>query len=261
MTPVIGIPACTKTINQHLQHATPARYGAAVIGGAGGVPVLIPPVGEPALALLDRLDGLLLNGSPSNVAPAVYGGGDDLTPGAHDPARDGTTLPLVREALSRGMPVLAICRGIQELNVALGGTLHQQVHLVAGRFNHDAPEESIEDQYLPRHPVRLAGSLAGILGAASVEVNSLHEQAIDRLAEGLVAEAWAEDGTIEGVRVAAAPGFAVGVQWHPEWRYGEFPDRLALFRAFGAACRAWVEGGRRQAPPPRVLAAVGGSGS
>lgn len=255
MALVIGIPACTKLIGQHVQHATPARYGAALLGGAGAVPILIPPVGQPALALLDRLDGLLLNGSPSNVEPHLYGGGDDLTPQSHDPDRDGTTLPLVREALARGMPVLAICRGIQELNVAMGGTLHQQVHLVDGRQNHDAPEERIEDQYLARHTVRLAGSLAQMMGQAAIRVNSLHEQAIDRLAEGLTAEAWAEDGTIEGVRVTDAAGFALGVQWHPEWRYADFADRLALFRAFGSACRVWADAGRRTVARARFATA------
>jgi putative glutamine amidotransferase len=240
MALIVGIPACTKIINGHVQHATPARYGAALLA-CGLVPVLIPPVGEAELGVLDRLDGLLLNGSPSNVAPAQYGVTEDLTPDAHDPARDATTLPLVRAAIAQGMPVLAICRGIQELNVAYGGSLFQQVHLQPGRRDHDAREDLIEDQYLPRHTVTLTGGLASIMGER-LEVNSLHEQAIDRLADALIAEAWAEDGTIEGVRVANAPGFAYAVQWHPEWRSTEFPDRLALFQAFAAACAAYHPG-------------------
>ena len=243
MAIVVGIPACTKIVNGHVQHATPARYGAAVMGGADGVPVLIPPLGEVELGVLDRLDGLLLNGSPSNVAPALYGVAEDQTPSAHDPHRDATTLPLARAAIARGMPVLAVCRGIQELNVAFGGTLHQQVHLLAGRMDHDAREDLIDDQYLPRHEVTLAGQLAAMLGASRIMVNSLHEQAIDRLADGLVAEAWAPDGTIEAVRVEGAAGFAFGVQWHPEWHYAAFADRAALFAAFGAACRAYRRAG------------------
>jgi putative glutamine amidotransferase len=239
MALIVGIPACTKLINQHVQHATPARYAVALVGGADVVPVLIPPLGEVEVGVLDRLDGLLVNGSPSNVAPALYGVAEDLTPDAHDGDRDATTLPMLRAAIARGMPVLAVCRGIQELNVAFGGTLFQQVHLQPGRMDHDAREELIEDQYLPRHEVRLAGGLARIMGAERIMVNSLHEQAVDRLAAGLVAEAWAHDGTIEGVRVDGARGFAFGVQWHPEWRFAEFPDRLALFRAFGAACGAY----------------------
>jgi putative glutamine amidotransferase len=237
MTPIVGIPACTKLINGHVQHATPARYATALMQGAGALPLLIPPLGEVELEVLDRLDGLLLNGSASNVEPHRYGVDQDLTPQSHDPARDSTTLPMVRAAIARGMPVLAICRGIQELNVAFGGSLHQQVHLQPARLDHDAREELIDDQYLPRHPVTLRGELAGLLGAERIEVNSLHEQAIDRLAEGLVAEAWAEDGTIEAVRVEGARTFAFGVQWHPEWRFAAFADRIALFRAFGEALR------------------------
>ena len=239
MATIVGIPACTKHIGGHRQHATPARYGDALLGGAGVVPVLIPPLGEAELGLLDRLDGLLLNGSPSNVEPALYGVAEDLTPQSHDAARDATTLPLLRAAIARGMPVLAVCRGIQEMNVAFGGTLHQQVHLLPGRMDHDAREERIEDQYLPRHEVTLGGELAALLGEARITVNSLHEQAIDRLAGGLVAEAWAPDGTIEAVRVAAARGFAFGVQWHPEWQFAAFADRAALFAAFGQACRRY----------------------
>jgi putative glutamine amidotransferase len=238
MALIVGIPACTKLINGHEQHATPARYAAALLGGAGALPLLIPPMGEVELGVLDRLDGLLLNGSPSNVEPHIYGVAEDLTPHAHDAARDRTTLPMVRAAIARGIPVLAICRGIQELNVAFGGTLHQQVHLQPGRMDHDAREDLIEDQYLPRHSVTVTGSLARIIGAERIKVNSLHEQAIDRLADGLVAEAWAEDGTIEAVRVEHATAFAYGVQWHPEWRFAEFADRAALFAAFGEACRA-----------------------
>ena len=125
-----------------LRHDTPARYAEAVLGGAGAVPIMMPPMGEAELAVLDRIDGLLVPGSPSNVHPSHYDGGDSKTPDLHDPARDATTLPLIRAAIARGMPVLAICRGIQELNVALGGTLHQQVHELDGR--HGPPRR-------PRH--------------------------------------------------------------------------------------------------------------
>ena len=243
MTTIVGIPACTKTIAGHIQYATPARYAAALLTASDAVPLLIPPIGEIGRAVLDRLDGLLLNGSPSNVEPARYGADTDLTPLSHDPARDQTTLPLVRAAIDRGMPIFAVCRGIQELNVAYGGSLHQQVHLLPGRMDHDAREDAIDDQYLPRHPVTLAGHLARLIGRDRIEVNSLHEQAIDRLADGLTAEAWAEDGTIEAVRVTAAQAFAYGVQWHPEWHTSEFPDRVALFEAFGAACRAYARHG------------------
>ena len=158
----------------------------------------------------------------------------------HDHARDGTALPLIREALRRGMPVLAICRGHQELNVALGGSLHQQVHAVPGRLDHRGAGTTRDERYGPRHELAVQGGLARILGSTRATVNSVHGQAVDRLAPGLVTEAMAEDGTIEAVRVADAPGFAFGVQWHPEWRCTEDPVSTALFRAFGDACRGYA---------------------
>lgn len=239
MTSIVGIPACARTRNGLLWHETPARYAAAVEGGAGAVPVMIPPLGAAQLAILDRLDGLLVPGSPSNVHPDLYAGGASLTPDLHDAARDATALPLIRAAIQRGLPVLAICRGIQELNVALGGTLHQKLHELPGRLDHRGGEGPIEVRYGPKHDVRLSGRLARILGATEITVNSLHGQAIDRPAPHLVVEAVAPDGTIEAVRVEDARGFAFGVQWHPEYGYLDNPASLALFRAFGEACRAY----------------------
>ena len=221
MTLIVGIPACSKQIGELLQHATPARYGQALMHASGALPVLLPPVGEGLIAMLDRLDGLLLDGSPSNVLPDHYGATESLTPGKHDPARDATTLPLVRAAIARGMPVLAICRGIQELNVAMGGTLHQQV--------------------------TLSGGLARMVGASEIMVNSLHEQALDRIADGLIVEAVAEDGTVEGVRVEGARSFAYGVQFHPEWHVQTDAASYAIFKAFGEACAAYAGGLQRAA--------------
>jgi putative glutamine amidotransferase len=246
MTLLIGIPACTRDINGHPQHATPARYGAALMGASGAVPVLIPPVGEAAAAILDRLDGLLLSGSPSNVDPSHYDAMDE-TPDLHDLARDGTTMPLIRAALRRGMPILAICRGIQELNVALGGSLHQQVHFVEGRLDHRGGPGPKSQAYAPKHEVALSGELARLLGRDRITVNSVHGQAIDRVAERLAVEAVAPDGTIEAVRVQGA-AFALAVQWHPEWDYAADTNSVALFRAFGDACRAYAGGLRHGAP-------------
>ncbi len=244
---VVGIPACSVEMGGKILHATPSRYGAAVLGGAGAMPILLPPVGEGMLVLLERLDGLLLSGSPSNVEPQRYGVEHSLTPGRHDPHRDNTTLPMIRAALARGLPVLAICRGIQELNVALGGTLHQQVQDLPGRLDHRAGEGTLEHCYRPKHPVRLSGHLARMLGKTETQVNSLHEQGLDRPAEALSVEAVAPDGTIEGVRVLGTPGWAFGVQWHPEWHYAENEDSMAIFRAFGEACRAYASGRRKAA--------------
>lgn len=234
---LIGIPACTKLITGYIQHATPARYGAALIAEAGAMPVLIPPEGDMMLPLLDRLDGIMFNGSPSNVQPTRYGADYDATPQDHDPERDATTLPLIRAALERGLPILCICRGLQELNVALGGTLFQEVHKVPGRMDHRGGEGEL--RFALKHDVTLSGELARISGAETIAVNSLHGQAIDRLAPGLVVEAVAPDGTIEAVRVKDAPGFNIAVQWHPEWEVSSYPDRKRLFNAFGEACRAY----------------------
>jgi putative glutamine amidotransferase len=247
MQPIVGIPACAKLVNGYLRHDTPARYAAAVLGGAGAVPIMIPPMGEASLAVLDRLDGLLVPGSPSNVHPSHYAGGESLTPDSHDLERDATTLRLIPEAIARGIPLLAICRGIQELNVALGGTLHQRVHEVTERMDHRPGPGTLEEKYAARHLVFLSGRLAHIIGSTKILVNSLHGQAIDALAPGLVMEAFAPDNTIEAVRVERASAFAMGVQWHPEWGYADDSASLALFHAFGDACRAYRSGMRRAA--------------
>jgi putative glutamine amidotransferase len=242
---LIGIPACTKVIAGYIQHATPARYGAALMDACGAIPILIPPEGEAMLPLLERVDGIMFNGSPSNVMPTRYGVDFDATPEFHDPERDATTLPLIRAALARGVPVLGICRGMQELNVALGGTLFQEVHKIPGRMDHRAGEG--ERRFELKHSVTLSGELARITGATEIQVNSLHGQAIDQLAQGLAVEAVAPDGTIEAVRVEGAKAFAIAVQWHPEWEVTHFPDRLNLFKAFGEACAAYAHGRKKAA--------------
>ncbi len=237
---LVGIPACTKLISGYIQHATPARYGQALMHGSNAMPVLIPPEGEQMLPLLDRVDGIMFNGSPSNVMPTCYGADYDATPDAHDVERDATTIPLIRAALERGLPILCICRGMQELNVALGGTLFQEVHKMPGRMDHRAGDGDNEFRFRLQHEVTLSGELARISGAGRIQVNSLHGQAIDQLAPGLVVEAVAPDGTIEAVRVEGAKNFAIAVQWHPEWEVTHFPDRLRLFNAFGEACAAYA---------------------
>jgi putative glutamine amidotransferase len=233
---IVGIPVCLATTNRMPFHRTAARYAEAVLNAIGALPVLIPPLGERMLGLLDSIDGLLIPGSPSNVHPDHYEGGESETPDFHDLERDHTTLPLIRAAIARGIPVLAICRGIQELNVALGGTLIQRVHIHDGRLDHRGDPGDLEVRYGPNHPVAVTGSLAKILGTDSIIVNSIHGQAIDRLAPGLIVEATAPDGTIEAVAMPEARGFVLGLQWHPEWSYAANPHSLAIFRAFSDAC-------------------------
>ncbi|MCS6779011.1 MAG: gamma-glutamyl-gamma-aminobutyrate hydrolase family protein [Geminicoccaceae bacterium] len=244
MRPVIGVSACLKQGEHAPFHSVMDRYVEAVVTAAGALPVIVPAIGRAAElpALLDRLDGVLLTGSPSNVCPSHYDGPPPRPGNLADPRRDATTLPLIRLALAAQVPLFAICRGIQELNVALGGTLHQHLHEVPGRADHRSDKtRPYAERYEPRHPVTLVpgGRLQAILGVETrtVLVNSLHAQGIDRLAPGLVVEAVAEDGTIEAVSVAGA-AFALGVQWHPEWRAADDPVSRRLFAAFGAAARA-----------------------
>ena len=246
--PLIGVTACRHQIDDMSCHAAGDKYLRAVLEGAGGLPLLIPALGSPLEAgeLAERLDGLLITGSPSNILPEHYGG-EPSEPGTpHDPERDATTLPLILAALAAGVPLFGICRGLQELNVALGGTLHQRVHELPGKHDHRWDDaEPLEKQFGPAHPVRVlpGGVLADLLGAREITVNSLHWQGIDRLADGLRVEAEAPDGLIEAVSVASAPAFALAVQWHPEWRFSDNRESQALLHAFGSAARA--RGGSR----------------
>jgi putative glutamine amidotransferase len=239
--PLVGIPTCLRKVNQRLLHGVNERYSNAVIDAARCLPVLIPAVGSKVdvCTVLNRLDGLLLTGSPSNVHPSHYGAAPSDPEILHDPERDATTLPLIREAVRRDLPILAICRGIQELNVALGGTLHQRVHDIPGRLNHRSRKESSEGPYGPAHSVTLTagGLLAALAGAPEVMFNSLHSQGIDCLALRLRIEAVAPDGQIEAVSLPEAR-FVVGVQWHPEHKAMDDPLSSALFSAFAEACGA-----------------------
>ncbi|MDH1264053.1 gamma-glutamyl-gamma-aminobutyrate hydrolase family protein [Pseudomonas sp. GD03944] len=240
--PLIGVTACTKQIGLHPYHIAGDKYVRAVADGAGGLPLIIPALAEllDSSNLLDNLDGLLFTGSPSNVEPHHYSGPASAPGTLHDPARDRTTLPLIRQAIEAGIPVLGICRGFQEMNVAFGGTLHQAVHDVDGLMDHREPaDEPLEVQYGPRHPLQVqpGGVLDGLGLPREIMVNSIHGQGVQRLAPGLRVEALAPDGLIESFSVAGAKSFALGVQWHPEWQVRSNPNYLALFQAFGEACR------------------------
>ena len=241
--PLVLVSTDVRTVDGARWHMTPTTYVEAVLHGAGALPVQLPSLGG-ALdldALLDRVDGVLLSGSKSNVHPSLYGVEPTVNHEPYDPARDATTLPLIRKAIEKGVPLFAICRGYQELNVALGGTLATEIQTFEGRMDHRAPEAPTTDErYAIRHPVTMLpeSCLGTIFAGETVEVNSLHRQAIDTLAPGLVVEATAPDGTIEAVRVKDATAFAVGVQWHPEyWVRSDVPS-AKLFAAFGDAVRA-----------------------
>ncbi len=242
LRPLVLIPACVKPVEGADFHAVGEKYITAVADASACIPILLPALGpDDGVALLDQIDGVLFTGSPSNVEPGHYGGTPSEPGTLHDPKRDRTTLPLLEAVLERGVPMLCICRGHQELNVVLGGTLHQQVHEVPGRDDHRAPDGDGAAKYRAVHSVRLAtgGLLHGWVRSDEAMVNTLHSQAIDRLADRLVVEAIAPDGTIEAVRVADSPGFALGIQWHPEHPLAlDWPLSRAIFKAFGDACRA-----------------------
>lgn len=245
MKPLVGISCCTKLFGAYgmRNHAASDTYVRAVDQVVDGIPVLLPANGAEADidSLLSRLDGVILTGSRSNVRPALYGGPEHAEGTPEDEARDGVTLPLVQRAVALGVPVLAICRGLQEMNVALGGTLHQRLQDLPDRLDHSTPASPDPRVRTGKaHLVQLVpgGWLHRLAGQASVAVNSLHNQGIDRLAPGLVQEAIAPDGTIEGVRHVAGPGFAVGVQWHPEYDFGSDALSRAIFASFGKAMRA-----------------------
>lgn len=239
--PLIGIPTDRTQIGLHPFVAVGEKYVRAVVDGAGGIPLLWPALSPPLdpAVLLETVDGLLLTGAVSNIEPHHYSDEPSWEGNLHDPARDATTLPLVSAALAAGVPMLAVCRGFQEVNVALGGTLHQKVHAVPGLMDHREDQQaSLDVQYGPAHVVSLApGGLLAAVGGARQQVNSLHGQGIRRLAEDLVVEATAPDGLVEAFRHAGAT-FLLGVQWHPEWKLTQNPFYAGIFRAFGDACRA-----------------------
>ena len=238
------------------EHAAGDKYVRALARCSDVLPVIVPSMSDliDTDTLFEAFDGLLVTGSPSNVYPEIYG----KTPGPEaepfDRERDAITLPLIKAAIDRGFPLFAICRGFQELNVALGGSLHVRVHEVPGRLDHRRPEDpDLDVQYGERHNVtiRQDGPFGDLLQCENLGVNSLHWQAIDRLAEGLRAEAAAPDGTIEAVSVRNAKGFALGVQWHPEYKAWENAASRALFEAFGEAVRTY-SGLRDDTAAPRL---------
>jgi putative glutamine amidotransferase len=241
--PLVWLPAC----HRNLDLSDPGGYTvladryAAAVTALGLQPVLYPMATAADVAdLLPLVDGVLLTGSPSNVEATRFGG-TALPTDLLDPRRDALTMALVPAAISAGVPLFGVCRGLQEMNVALGGSLHQQVHAEPGLMDHREPEsEDLAVQFAARHEVRLAAGSAFEQWARgpTAQVNSLHGQGIKRLGAGLVAEALAPDGLVEGVRVDGAPGFAYGVQWHPEWRHAENAFYQRSLEAFAAACRA-----------------------
>jgi putative glutamine amidotransferase len=242
LQPLVAVSTDVRQFENYTWHAAPQQYLEAAITGAGVLPMLVPSFG--ARLDLDQLvasvDGVMITGSKSNVHPSLYGGDASEANGPYDPDRDATTLPLIRKAIDYGVPLLAICRGIQELNVALGGTLATEIQEREGALDHRAPVSDVQDErFAIRQVVRIkpGSCLAGVFGAGEIKVNSVHRQAADRLGDRLEVEAVAEDGTVEAVSVKGARAFAIGVQWHPEYWVKSDDASARIFKAFGDAAR------------------------
>lgn len=246
--PIVGIPASVRLLESAMQfHGTAYQYLCAVRDEVGATVFTIPGLADTdnALELLDAVDGLLLTGSFSNIHPSAYGE-ESVTPeGFYDEHRDAVTLPLIRAALDRAVPIFGICRGMQELNVALGGTLHQVLHEIPGKEDHRPDESlSLEAQFGPAHEIEInpGGVLASLVPERRMRVNTAHMQGVSRIADGLRVEAVSDDGAVEALSVQAAHTFAVGVQFHPEWGTQEHGLYRQLFAAFRAAVWAhWMQ--------------------
>jgi len=245
--PVVGIIGNSHLINnQYPAHAGGRMNSEAVSEVAGCLPLLIPA--DPRLVrvdeLLDVCDGFLFTGGRPNVHPEEYGEVETEAHGAFDRSRDAVALPLIRACVERGQPFLGVCRGFQEVNVAMGGTLHPEIRDLPGRMNHRMPPDgTIEEKYALRHPVKFTpgGVFHRLMGAEEVMTNSLHGQGLCRPGKRIIVEGHAPDGTAEALHVEGAPGFTLSVQWHPEWNAANDPVSRPLFAAFGRAVHDWAD--------------------
>ncbi|MEK9722527.1 MAG: gamma-glutamyl-gamma-aminobutyrate hydrolase family protein [Rhodospirillaceae bacterium] len=246
--PIVGVVANSQMINnQYPAQATGAMSLEAVAEVCGAMPLIIPsmPDAVDLHVILQMCDGFLLTGGRPNVHPDEYGHVATEAHGTFDRGRDGIALPMIRACVERGQPILGVCRGFQEFNVAFGGTLHPEIRELPGRMNHRMPPDgTLEEKFALRHPIKLTadGVFARLFGSDEVLVNSLHGQGIEDAGGRIVVEGWAPDGTPEAISIKDAPGFALAVQWHPEYKAGEDPVSKPLFEAFGRALRAWRHG-------------------
>ena len=263
---VIGIIGNRYTIDaRYPVHAGGTMNSCAVARVAGAMPLIVPS--DPDYVGVDELlgtcDGFLFTGGRPNVHPEEYGHPPTPAHGEFDRPRDAVTLPLIRALAERGQPFLAICRGFQEVNVAMGGTLHPEIRELPGRDNHRMPPDGeLHEQFAPRHSVRFTagGLFHRVIGAEEVMTNTLHGQGIVAPGRGVVVDGHAPDGTPEALYLGGAPGFMLSVQWHPEWNAEVDPVSRALFGTFGQAARAWAAGEGALTPQDaaaRLAAAAG----
>lgn len=248
--PVVGIISNHYLLNdEYPVHAGGTMNTSAISHVSGCIPVLIPsnPDYVSAMELMETCDGFLFTGGRPNVHPEEYG--EDETPahGEFDRARDALSLSLIRACVERGQPFLGVCRGFQEVNVALGGTLYPEIRDLPGRMNHRMPPDgTLDEKFELRHEVRFTegGVFHKLMGAQEVMTNTLHGQGIKSSGTGIVVDGHAPDGTPEAIYVEGAPGFTLAVQWHPEYKADADPVSRKLFTAFGEAVRDWSDGKR-----------------
>jgi putative glutamine amidotransferase len=248
--PVVGVIGSNHLLNdQYAVYIGSAMCAEAVADVCCAMPLIVPA--DPDIADIDTLratcDGFVFTGARANVHPEEYGEEPTEAHGDFDRGRDGVTLRLIRECVSDGQPILAICRGFQELNVAMGGSLYPEIRDLEGRMNHRMPPDgTLEEKFALRHDVTVSegGVFHKVFGASVVRTNTLHGQGIKETGERIVIDGTAPDGTPEAIYVDSAPGFALGVQWHPEYRAAEDPVSRPLFSAFGEAVLAWSKGDR-----------------
>src|SRR4051812_28829717 len=249
--PVIGLPADVQRVGDQNRHTIDFVPVNAVVDVLNASPLIIPSVGERVLEdVVDRLDGLLVAGGLSNVHPSLYGRALEPQDEPFDPARDATALPLIRLGIAAGVPILMLCRGFQELNVAFGGTLRTEPEGLPTPKKHGNPKpgSSEDEQYKIRQNLNIVpgGELDRILRAGRVHVNSVHSQLVDQLGEGLVVEATADDGTVEAVSVRDAKAFALACVFHPDYWAGSDAPSNAIFRAFGEAVQKYASARRER---------------
>lgn len=248
--PVIGIIGNSYLINDdYPAYACGKMNTDAVAEAAGCLPIVIPT--DPALAQTQELmalcDGFLFTGGRPNVHPEEYGEAATEAHGTFDRNRDAVALPLIRACIAAGQPILGVCRGFQEVNVAMGGTLYPEIRDLPGRMNHRMPPDgSLDEKFELRHVVTVTegGPFHKLFGTTEVMTNTLHGQGIKRAGERVVIDGIAPDGTPEAIYIQDAPGFCLSVQWHPEYRAGEDPVSKPLFQAFGEAAELWRAGDR-----------------
>jgi putative glutamine amidotransferase len=246
--PIIGVICNTLLVEDRYQVQMSGERNLRAIAVTGAMPLMFASLPEVTDVndLLSIVDGVMLTGARANVHPTRFGVEPHLRYEPYDEGRDALALAVSEACVARGIPLFGICRGLQEMNVAFGGSLHPEIRELPGRINHRMPRldtgeihPDVTVVFADRHDVQLApgGVFAGLLGRETIRVNSLHGQGILEPGPRVVVEGVAEDGTIEAISIADAPGFALGVQWHAEYDPEVNPINKTLFEAFGAAVR------------------------